>query len=270
MEFLIDDRGTVWPGLSHRFTYGEDRRTTIDYALSELGFIHIRTLNSAMRIRFNPLRIRRVAMIAAFYLMTEGHPRRVMLSYGREAGNDEIHGRVDHAICRIEELVTTQPPSDLVVSSARRRSLDRLPKGFERQYALLVQAANAGPWSAERLEALRAAGLLENAIVVRKPRASARLIIDHWGTNRPYVSPLWVQIARGKEVEDHPLIQLGSKIVTEYREILSDRQPRVHDVDFFVARANGSELHHRYGRILLPLGASGTDEYAVNWMFSQD
>jgi hypothetical protein len=272
MQWLIDHQGVNWPGSAHRIASWAPGCDPISYAVSERGFIHIQLTTDAMIVRFNPSRVRPYTTIGAFYLMADTQPRRVVILYGYEDRNIEIVGSVAQAIQRIQEVVGSQISCGTAAMSAQRRSLNRPIDTFEQSIAVLLRAwAEAGGrWSAEREANFRAANMLENAAVVRKPRASNRLVIDYWyeGDGRDVFGRRWSQIARGKDLEDQPFPDVGARTAFRLRAMLAgDRKPHLHRVNLLVPAAGGNMLRHQYERLVLPWTGFGGEDYLVSWMF---
>jgi hypothetical protein len=252
--WLIDDRGRVWSAESHPITHGSPGPDTISYAVTDLGFIHLRAEQSALRLGFNPRRVSRAAVVAAFYIIAEVKPQRVLLWYGNEDRDVEIAGATAQAIDRIEELVCASPPVQRPVFQTRRLSLDRAWEAGRESAAVLLRAwaELGGELSRERQDNLFHAGMLDTGLIVRNPAASDRLVIEHWGSARDLLGPRWLRIARGREVEDQPFRELGQRVAATYRAVLADGRPRLHRVRTILPQANGQLAGRQYERLLLP------------------
>src|ERR1700722_12806313 len=107
MQWLIDHQGVDWPGSTHRIGSWEPTCDPVGYAVSELGFIHIRLSDRAMVVRLNSSRTNPRTAIGAYYLIADTQPQRVVLLYGSEPQNIEILGSAAQAISRIQEVVGT-------------------------------------------------------------------------------------------------------------------------------------------------------------------
>ncbi len=269
MSWLIDDRGVTWREQAHPIAQWDAACDPIGYAVSELGFIHLRTLNGALTVRFNPYRVQPKTVIAAFYLIAGDRPRRVALSHGTACQNLEIFGTAVGALRRIEELVGNRPSCGPATISNRRRPLDAPLKAFAGPVAELLRmwSQTENRWGPERYANLRAANILETAVVVRRRRGRDRLVIDYWGPAHDTFGPRWAEIARGKELEYSPLRNLARGTMLRYRETLGDRQPRLHDVELCRPTADGTMIDLRYERLLLPWTGSEGDGYLVSCIF---
>jgi hypothetical protein len=271
MQWLIDHQGVNWPGSTHRIASWEPICDPISYAVSELGFIHIRLSDRAIIVKFNPSRITPCTAIGAFYLIADTQPRRVVLSYGSEPQNIEVLGSAAQAISRIQEVVGTQLSCGAAAMSEQRWSLNRPIDTYEQPIAAVLQAWTQiqGRWDAERQANFRAANMLENVSIVRKPRASTRLVIDHWyeGAGRNVLGRRWSEIAQGKDVEDQPFSDVGARRASQLRAMLADdRKPHLHRVSLLVPTADGNTLRHQYERLVLPWKGSGGEDYLTTWL----
>jgi hypothetical protein len=257
--WLIDDRGKVWSAQSHPITHGSPSPDTISYAVTDLGFIHLRAELNALRLGFNPLRVSRAAVVAAFYIIAEVKPQRVLLWYGNEDRDVEIAGAMAQAINRIEQLVGATPPLQRPIFRTRRLSLDRAQRAGREPAAALLRAwaEFGGELTPERQENLFRAGMVDTAVIVRNQAASNRLVIEHWGAARDLLGPRWMRIARGREVEDQPFRALGQRVAATYRAVLGDGKPRLHRVKTIVPQANGCLAGREYERLLLPWRGPG-------------
>src|SRR5713226_4848236 len=168
MRWLIDERGVPWPTNTHRITGWGDPCDPVEFAVSDLGFVHLRLLNSGITVRFNPSRVRRRTMISAFFLMAGPRPKRIALSYGGGFVSHEICGTVREARYRIEEIVETHART-IPVLSRRRLSLDHQPKHIVEPITAVLRAWNdaAGQWTSERYAHLCTAVPLRDLVVVR-------------------------------------------------------------------------------------------------------
>lgn len=117
MPLIIDDRGTVWPADSLDLIkrHGEAGRE-VDALVNDLGFLRIDTFRSSQMVTFRPGRTAPASVIGAFYTVMEFRPQRIVLKFFvADPANDqateprgwrqEIHGDIDLALRRIEDLV---------------------------------------------------------------------------------------------------------------------------------------------------------------------
>ncbi len=271
MTWLIDGSGVAWPEAAHPIARWDAACDPVGYAVSDLGFIHLRLLNGGAAVSFNPSRVGRRTMISAFYRVAGEQPERIALSYGGECPILEIFGRVGEALRRIEDLVESHP-TPISVLSRRRRSLDRLPKHVAEPIIEVLRAWGnaAGRWTPERHAQLSTTVPLKDTIVARNLRGTDRLVNYHWGASFDLVGPRWAQIARGKEVEDQPFPKLGKQVASDYRGVLGDGEPHLDEIDLSLSSAGRMMLRHRYSRLLLPWSEPGGDRYVTVMRFDEN
>lgn len=266
MTWLIDASGVPWPQRLHPIAQWDAAGDPVEYAISDLGFIHVRLLNGGATITFNPWRVSRTTMIAAFYLVAGEQPKRVVLSCRGECGcaDLEIVGTVAEAFHRIEERVETHP-SPIPVLARKRWSLDRPPSHVAEQVMDPLHAWGdaAGRWTQERQANLLAALPLKDLLIARNPCGTNRLVYDHWGTSFDFLGPRWAQIARGRDVEDQPFPELGKRSASLFRRTLADAVPCLDEIDIALSSAGSTVLRRRYDRLLLPWSGPDGDRYVT-------
>lgn len=264
MTWLIDNSGLTWPEQAHPIAQWDAECDPVGYAVSDRGFIHLRQLNGGMRVHFNPSRVGRKTMISAFYVIVGEQPKRIALSYGRECPDLEIFGTVAAAFYRIEELLETHASVTPVVSQ-RRLSFDYLPKDITERIAELmhVWSNTQVRWSPERRANLSTAVRLEDVMIAHNPRGTDRLLFDHWGAGFDFHGPKWAQIARGREVEDHPLPKLGKWVAASFRQALVEGEPRLYSVGLALSNASRAIFSRRETALMLPWSDRDDDRYVT-------
>jgi hypothetical protein len=265
VEWLIDQDGRQWPGRSHRIAQWDAESNPFGFAVTELGFIHVKLLGRGAHLSFNPHKTERLAMVGAFYLIADIRPIRILLSHGPSPEGTEIVAR-DQFFPRLSELLQVAPSP--LVWKERRQSLDRPLARFAPALASVLEI-----WcqQARRLNSVRMPGLddlLDTAALIRRPRGSDRLIIEHWGADRDFLSSKWPEIARGKEVQDQPGAHRAEHMAARYSRTLNDGTPRLHDVDLIVPTAQGRTRRAFYQRLLLPWQGLAGDAYVMSLRFT--
>lgn len=272
MTWLIDNSGIVWRKASHPITEWDAACDPVGYAVSDLGFIHLRPLNNnGVTVRFNPSRVGRKTMISTFYLIAGEQPRRIALSFGGKCPDLEIFGTLAEAFRRIEELIDSHP-TPIPVLSRKRWSVDRLPKhlGELIKQPLRAWCDTVGQSTPGRVANLHTAVATEDILVVRNPRRTDGLVYDHWGKSFDFLGPRWSGIARGKNVEEQPFPELGQRTALQFRRTLTDGRPRVEEIDIALSSSGVTILRRRYARLLLPWSVPGGDQYVTVLRFDQN
>jgi len=110
MQWLIDPSGALWPEGLHLIARRHVVDDPVEYAVQDLGFIRVRSLNDGLAVSFSPSRVGRAAIAAAFYLIVDLQPKRVALSHIGACPEVEIFSAVGAALHRFEELVQDRAP----------------------------------------------------------------------------------------------------------------------------------------------------------------
>ena len=270
MAWLIDGSGVCWPRQLHPINRWDTADDPVEYAVSELGFIHVRPSNCGLLLRFSPSRVGWRTMISALYLVADEKPKRVALWHGAGSADLEIFGTLAGAFRRLEELVDGHP-RPVPALSRKRWSVDRAPKHIAEQIKAPLSAWHrAGRrLTPEALGILRTLIAPDDMLVVRNPCGTAALVYDHWGSSFDFLGPRWVRIARGKNVEEQPFPELGRSVALLLRRTLADGRPRVEDIDVALRTSERIILRRRYSRLLLPWREPGGDEYVTLFRFDR-
>ncbi len=107
---LVDAEGQIW-SVTSPFFFMRPRRpdgNIVDYAVSQLGFIHIWSVDgSSIVVALRPDLVHPKTMAAAFYAIADLQPVRVFVSVTNTAKQRwELFNSVDRALSRIDRLVT--------------------------------------------------------------------------------------------------------------------------------------------------------------------
>src|SRR5258708_24392201 len=95
--------------LSRRLGLEASGRDPVDYAIRQLGFVRLLPMRSALIVEFQPETASDLAMIAAFYEISERAPDRIVLVCRDEPDRFEIFLNVGLALERIETLIKRNP-----------------------------------------------------------------------------------------------------------------------------------------------------------------
>ena len=107
---LVDAEGQIW-SVTSSFFFMRPRRpdgNIVDYAVSQLGFIHIWSVDGySVVVALRPDLVHPKTMAAAFYAIADLRPVRVFVSVSNTAKQRwELFNSVDRALDRIDRLVT--------------------------------------------------------------------------------------------------------------------------------------------------------------------
>jgi hypothetical protein len=95
--------------LSRRLGLEASGRDPVDYAIRQLGFVRLLPMRSALIVEFQPATASDLAMIAAFYEISERVPGRILLVCRGDPDRFEIFPGVGPALQRIETLIKRNP-----------------------------------------------------------------------------------------------------------------------------------------------------------------
>jgi hypothetical protein len=268
MSWLIDAGGVPWPRKRHRVDRWNADDDPLGYAVSDLGFIHLRLVDDAVVVTFNPYRVSRKAIISAFYIIADEHPRRIALSYGDKNSDPEIVGTVGEAFRRIEQVIETTSPV-VPIFAQRRGSLDRPPKLITDAITVPLRAWSdaAGRWMPERQASFCAVAPLKDTVVTRSSHGANRLVHEHWGAGFDFLGPQWSRIAVGKDVTDQPFPDLAKRFALQLRRTLAEGEPRLDEIDLMLSSGGRTIRHRRYTNLLLPWRELGGDCYVTRIRF---
>jgi hypothetical protein len=107
---LVDAEGQLW-SVTSSFFFMRPRQpdgNIVDYAVSQLGFIHIWSVDGySVVVALRPDLVHPKTMAAAFYAIADLRPVRVFVSVSNTAKQRwELFNSVDRALDRIDRLVT--------------------------------------------------------------------------------------------------------------------------------------------------------------------
>ncbi len=114
---LVDAEGEVW-SVTSPFFFARPRQrdgNIVDYAVSQLGFIHIWSVDgSSIVVALRPDLVHPKTMAAAFYAIADLQPVRVFISVTNTGKQRwELFNSVDRALNRLDRLVRTARNSSI-------------------------------------------------------------------------------------------------------------------------------------------------------------
>ena len=255
---VIDEHGRAWPEGSKSTAAMAHKAGNFDNTpegVLQSGSIYLRPLPRTLIVVFSPHLVARRTVTAAFFEIARRNPSRVdLLCYGAGKNWRETLSPVGEVFERIDQIVSEAVqscPRGLVAARLRPEVIDRIAGGrLTPLFDAWVQTR--GEWAPELYGHMRDQHLLERAVVVRNPRRSARLVIEHWGKKRDLFGADWVRSARGKDVEDEPYPGLASRAAAGMRETIAAHEPRLETVHMQVRTPTGRTRRRHYDRLLLP------------------
>jgi hypothetical protein len=271
VSILIDEEGRSWvandPALARRLGYRDARVDFAQFAVSERGFIHIRSIEDGVRVTVQPGAFSRVALAGALQALNDITPPRVLLvsRIGAET-QAELFTSVFAFIERAEQLAADPPIEIKVPRYAVRRHLRNLatpPFAMVRPIIDLWKDRR-GEFDEEVLQAIEAQGLMHRMILVRKAAANAMLVTEHVGPGIMIMRPCESLLIVGRDFyEHHRDREYGAWVADAYAETLWRRHPRLESVRATIRTGTAASLKVRYDRLIVPWRAGDNDLFAI-------
>ena len=263
---LIDDKGRTWPDnswdLARRINYADPSVDVAAYAVRQRGFIHIRPQDNAVRVTARERRFNLTCFAGAMLELGRMKPSRIMLCLVTD-GAPEFRVFADvHDFCGHLEALAKGKPLEIRIprlSEPRNPKVLTLPPFAKVQPIVSLWKQMRGELTQEVHEAVRAGGLDQRMILVRRPRRSRRLITEHLGSAIMVLRPCESLLMVGREFGEHPDGDYGAWVVESYDETCWHRRPRVESVRALVRTSKTMTLRTRYDRVLIPWRSKGDD-----------
>ncbi len=260
---VIDERGKTSVQMA-RMPGGGSHAKNFDAAPDEFlqrGAIYLYPLPCTLIVVFSPHLVARRTLTAAFFEIARRYPARVdLLCFGTSGSWRETLAPTGNVFERIDQIVgeaARSYPRGLIAARLRPEVIDLVAGGrLAPAYAMWMEAR--GAWTTGLYEGFRRQRLLDHAVIVRNPRGSSRLIIEHWGRKRDLYGAQWICRARGKALQEQPYPGLTTWVEAGIREAMATREPRLEAVRIQLLDPAGRSRRRRYERLLLPwIGADG-------------
>jgi hypothetical protein len=154
---LVDAEGKVWSATPPFFWMRprQAEANIVDYAVSNLGFIHIWPVDgSSIIVSLRPDLVRRKTMAAAFYAVADLRPVRVFISATTTTKQRwELFNSLDRALNRIDRLVTAARRSSIGNQLLRIwENLGANDNAHLRRAATLLHLCDVTRWRGDREE----------------------------------------------------------------------------------------------------------------------
>lgn len=271
VSILIDEEGRSWvandPAVARRLGYRDVRIDVAQFAVSERGFIHIRSIEDGVRVTVQPGTFSRVALAGALQVLNDITPPRVLLvSRSGPETQAELFTSVFAFIERAEQLAAGPPIEIKVPHYAVRRHLRNLatpPFAMVRPIIDLWKDRR-GEFDEEVLQAIEAQSLMHRMILVRKAAQGSTLITEHFGSGIMIMRPCESLLIVGRDFYQHHRDRdYGTWVADAYAETLWRRHPRLESVRATVRTETAASLKVRYDRLIVPWRAGDSDLFAT-------
>jgi hypothetical protein len=255
---LIDDDGAIWPatrGVLVKIDSPQRRHRELAIAATDRGWILFRPMRMAAFVGFHPYFATDRSLFRVYNLLIQQKPSRVVISYDETLSSYEMLTGTSRAILRIEEVVhDARQPQPRTLLTEMRLHLDQV--GTIAQGRLLpplrIWEEARHRWRPSLYEWLQKNNYLGYSRVVRVPRGSERLRIEHWGSSRAIYDRNWARIAQGRDLEEQPNRDVAMWRAGTFRQIIAAEQPSLGFDDIVAARADGHIVRVQLRRLILP------------------
>lgn len=258
MGYLIDDTGNEWDEGSatlrrklNAIHLGTEEFR--DYAIRNLGFVHVSFASSGTLICLRPQVVAQPAIAGVFYRLYDLAPRRIAITVWGESKVQVCIG-VRSAIAVISGLSDKLFENRTEDFHRRRVPLAKLPK--RSKLGSLLDAWQHGARPADLKPTLCDVVGNKFAIVEASGSDRSQLILREIGEGLVLYDASWRSLARGRRFEDQPDLAYARWVAETYREVAKAAHPILEEVDAIVERPQHGRRRHRYRRVVLPFGGS--------------
>jgi hypothetical protein len=284
---IFDDRGEELPAhpayLARRLGCPPRDFDLIAYAIQKLGFVHVAPVRDALLIKFEPTRVRHLAVFAAFYEIARHAPKRLILGAPGKAGrpdryeifNNVIEGlkRVEAALDRHQDPIGWAERQSEGSAVAPAHSPDGLPIGarardYAKRLSLPIDAISPsdewldqllGGWRNARCGwRLPSSESLDPLQLLNIARGRAHMVDTCDSRPEAYRFRLWGTVNSyggghaNKTLAEMPAGLMRDEAIEDYWEVATTGVPT-----YQLIRHVENNVPYSYARLLLPLAADG-------------
>ena len=256
-EYIIDDDGSVWERPFQRIKQllccELNDSKFANYAIKNLGFVHIRTTRHGLIISLRPRVTHPVAFAAAVYLLSDFPNERVVISTLDDSCNYFVGRGRDDAVKRLVDEMTRTEATTSFDFLRRPRRIEQVPRDSSLAELMACWARGTTTFDAERLSPVFQ-NILRGRFALLAPQSDGHtLIIQDWGYGFHSYDDRWLAIARGLRFEDQPDYRYGCAAAGAYRGVLRSGQPVLEDIDAVVNKPRHGRQRVQYTRLILPI-----------------
>ncbi len=269
-SILIDESGETWPdhscALAQRLGYRDPDFDLPAYTVRNLGFIHVRVQESGARVALRAGRFTLVTLTAALYTLLERRPQRIVLAvFSGDDWSYEMFTSLGSFAERTEDLAAGEPVAPRRPWHAAEKDLAALSAPVLTKLRPLVSLwqANRGRLNEELCTALGLCGLLNRAVLVRRPPKSSRLVVEHFGAGIKIMRPCEAFLSIGHDFQDLPDREYGHWAAQTYDDTLRSRRIRLESVRAIIRTSEAATIRVRYDRLLMPWRRSTGDGFVL-------
>ena len=263
---LIDDQGQIWDGASRTLRSSFDSPYSggefSDYAVTNLGFIATNAYGGSCQIRLRPSFVAPEALRSLLHWVNSGRIDRIVLSWLDKDWHHELLRSRETAVARVGELVEaaryTQPNDFL----AHEVKAGQLPENTALGILLRYWDRLSEPEGHASLMNLLNKALGNRYVLAQRDPQIAKMVFREFGGGLFNHYDAWRSNGVGVPIEDLPDHSYGRWIADAYDTAMTDRAPRIADVDAIVKWPHVGRTRMRYRRVIVPY----SDVQGENWI----
>lgn len=256
---LIDDQGQIWDGASRTLRASFDSPYSggefSDYAVINLGFIAANAYSGSCQIRLRPSFVAASATQSLLHWLSSGRIDRIVLSWLDKDWHHELLRSRDTAVARVRELIgaaSHTQPNDFIANEV---TAAQLPENTALGILLRYWERLSEPEGRPSLMDLLNKALGNRYVLVQRAPDNGKLVFRKFGGGLFNHYDAWRANGVGVPLEDLPDSNYGRWASEAYHNVLSERLPRIHDVDAIVRWPHVGRTRMRYRRVIVPISS---------------
>jgi hypothetical protein len=260
---LIDDRCAVWeddsPRLLRRLGRHEFGFDLADYAVRNLGYIHLRPCGTSIVVSLREKTFSRQSLITALYQIAERRAQRIMLSiFSGEEISHRIFTRFGDFTAYADAIAEGEPTNigrlfAFELDARVLQSRDYMPA----RPMINHWRACRGRMDEDFFEIFGGKFFQQRATLVRKASPS-HFVFEHFGSGVKTMLPCEALRMVGRDISDAPDSEYAAWVAESFAEAAAGERPRIKAVRARINLAGGAAINGSYNRVLLPW-RRGTD-----------
>jgi hypothetical protein len=258
-DMIIDDDGEPWPldsaELARRLGCHDLHLGLADFAVAQRGFIHIRPIETGVRVGLRPGAFSPVTLAGALQVLNDLSPRRILLVAG--SGQDrmaEIFTSIFEFVERAEELASNPPVEAKVPRLSVPRGLHNLTTARFAAARPIVELwrESRGELTDEVRRAVIFQPMFRRTLLVRRLARSEKLVTEHVSPGFAHMRSCEILRILGRDVADVPDRDYGAWVADAYLATSLGQRLQIDSIRARVRASSGITFLTRYDRLLLP------------------
>jgi len=258
-DIIIDDDGEPWPidapELARRLGCRDLRFGLADFAVAERGFIHIRPIETGVRVALRPGAFSPVTLAGTLQGLNDLSPRRILLVVG--SGRDrmaELFTSIFEFVERAEHLASDPAIEVRVPHLSVPRGIHNLATAPFAVVRPIVEfwRQRRGELTEDVHSVIIQDQAYRRAVLARRIKGTSRFIVEYLGAGHQHLRPCESLSTIGRDVQEQPDRQYGAWIAQAYDEASRSHRLRVDSIRAQVGTSAAILLRARYDRVLMP------------------